>query len=74
MGLIEDAAAARKAGVSYGQYKVEHPFTRRPKKPAKKTLHCLYCGELLTGNQTKFCCVECSNKWWKEKARGKGNV
>lgn len=74
MGLIEDSVAARKAGVSYGQYKMEHPFTSQQKKnPAQKYMHCLYCGNPLTGNQTKYCCVECSTKYWKEKRGEKGN-
>ena len=56
MSLIEDAKAAKKAGLSYGQYMLHKPF-----EPYKKPtgLRCANCGGPLYGAQRRFCCLEC---------------
>lgn len=70
MSLSEDARAADMAHMTYGQYmaspnRVKHRPEPR-KKPKQKT--CIYCGNPLTGRQTKYCSGECyqrdHNVYW----------
>ena len=35
--------------------------------------HCIYCGEVLTGNQRKFCNDKCNNTYYRKKYTDKRN-
>ena len=56
MGLVEDAAAAKKLGMTYGQYMQKKPFIPYQKIPGKK---CATCGAPLIGKRTSYCSREC---------------
>lgn len=59
MGLIEDAAAARAAGMTYGQY-----MAGKPVKPYVKDTkrRCINCGAELSGMQMKYCGLKCRER------------
>lgn len=62
-----DAAAAKAAGMSYGQWKILHPETA-PKKVEKKLKYQRVCPYCLTEFDTdradkKFCCPQCSSNY-----------
>ena len=71
--LAKDAAEARKAGMSYGQWKAtqEPVVIRRPEKPEGV---CRHCGrELPKGKKiwcSEECCTEGSRKRRREKRGG----
>lgn len=56
MGLIEDARAARNAGLTYGQYMTKKEFVP-PKKEEGPT--CIICGFPLVGKQVYYCSDRC---------------
>ena len=71
--LARDAVAATKAGMSYGQWKAQHPHTdpdkipvvRHPKRvPNGSLATCPVCGRefKVTKDRAKFCSVECRNR------------
>lgn len=69
MSLIEDAKAARKAGMTYGQYMVtKKPSPRKPKPDTRK--FCANCGDILTGGRVRFCCNECRAEMRAKNAKG----
>jgi hypothetical protein len=60
MSLIEDARAAKEAGLSYGQYMLQNkPFIRYHRDSGKR---CVVCGGVLSGRQQRFCTDQCRNK------------
>lgn len=70
--LTRDVLAAEKAGMSYGQWKAQHPHTdpdkmpvvRRAKKPlSHSSAICPVCGRQfeVTKDRSKFCSVACRN-------------
>lgn len=74
--LTRDAIAAQEAGMSYGQYKVQHPHTPDEDEEEKKELEidpdsvvavCEYCGEQFAkpkNNKVKrFCSAACQNRY-----------
>ena len=67
MSLMDDAKAAREAGMTYGQY-----MTLRPFHPYKKTIgpKCINCGCALIGKQSRFCSRECRDQMRAKTARG----
>lgn len=65
MSLIDDARAARAAGMTYGQYiatRTTRQKERRTKPPKKP---CLACGKPLPKNKSKYCCPECEHMYRK---------
>lgn len=58
MSLIDDARAAHKAGLSYGQYMTIKKTSKKKPEPEPKRF-CKGCGGTLTGKQKTFCCNEC---------------
>ena len=67
MSLIEDAKAAKAAGLSYGQYmmnKEQHQFVRFHDK------RCINCGNRLTGAKLKYCSKHCADQMKKKTANG----
>ena len=67
MSLVEDAKAAKKAGLSYGQYMMQKPFAPYQRKVGKK---CANCGGALYGGQMKFCSRECRDEMKSKTAWG----
>ena len=67
MSLIEDAKAAKAAGMTYGQYMIGRPFTPY-KRPSGK--RCINCGGVLYGNQHRFCSAECRNEMKSKTSMG----
>ena len=68
MSLIEDAKAAHKADLSYGEYMT----TKKPDPnnvPIVKYRYCLCCGDRLSGGRIKFCSLECRQKKKREEAK-----
>lgn len=71
--LSQDAAAARNAGMEYGDFiAARYEASQRPmgsieSRPMKKRSpkNCKYCGGLLpdTGKGNDFCCPDCEKKW-----------
>lgn len=62
----KDAMLARKAGMSYGQWKALHPYTKEEAKPipSKKESVCQYCGKTFypkTNRPQKYCQFYCQN-------------
>ena len=65
MGLIEDSVAARKAHMTYGQYKAKQPYIHHvyrfhgniKKSPIRRP--CEFCGQPVKDNRHRFCCREC---------------
>ena len=64
MSLIDDAAAARKAGLTYGQYILTKPPVPLPQRPIGNGHYCVRCGWPLEGKQRKYC--------WKCRAKIRG--
>ena len=67
MSLIEDAKAAKKAGLSYGQYmlsKEQRQFVRI------RGNRCLNCGNILTGAKMKYCSKHCADQMKKKTLNG----
>lgn len=58
MGLIEDARAAKEAGMNYGVWKSLQPVVPYKKKEPE-TKVCANCGDVFTGGRVRFCCSEC---------------
>jgi hypothetical protein len=81
--LTRNAMLARKAGMTYGQWKALHPNTKDdvPKVPLKGECVCQHCGKAFvsrTKQKRKFCDFYCQNaaaqvrlKERKEKNNGK---
>lgn len=74
MGLIEDAAKAREAGLTYGQWKAQQPFVQ-PVIVKKRVIldgskKCEICGSRLKGSQRRFCSWDCYLKSVKRKSWG----
>ena len=77
-----DAALARKAGMSYGQWKILHPetATKKVEKKPKYQRVCPECGtEFGTDRADKhYCCAECSSahnrRDWERKRRARQNA
>lgn len=67
MSLIEDAKAAKKAGMTYGQYMMTKPFESYKRPSGRK---CANCGGVLYGNQQKYCSAECRDEMKLKTARG----
>lgn len=67
MSLIEDAAAAHAAGMTYGQY-----MSNRPAAPVQRRIgkRCANCGGPLLGKQLRFCSNECRDAMKAKNARG----
>ena len=61
MSLIEDAKAAKAAGMNYGVWKSLQPVVPYEKKKPH-TRVCINCGGVLYGNQHRFCSAECRNE------------
>lgn len=71
--LSKDALAATRAGMSYGQWKAQHPYTdpdRMPpirhakRAPVGSSAICPVCGRQfeVTKDRAKYCSVECRNR------------
>lgn len=65
--LSKDAMAARRRGLSYGQYMAQKeqkpPPVRYPKKKPAAEKKCVICGQPLTpGRRKKFCSDECAGE------------
>jgi hypothetical protein len=67
MSLIEDAKAAKEAGVSYGEYMLQRKFVPYEKPTGRR---CEICGGILTRYQKKFCCKECRDEMKIRESRG----
>ena len=67
MSLIEDAAAAHAAGMTYGQY-----MANRPPVPLKRKIgpRCANCGGPLLGKRLRFCSDECNYEFQLRKRKG----
>lgn len=67
MSLIEDAKAAREAGLTYGQYMTHKDFI-----PYKKPVgpRCKNCNGPLRGGQQRFCSNECRAMMRLKTSRG----
>ena len=67
--LDDDALAARKAGLRYGDYMaVKEALKREPPAQGKPKRLCVVCGGVLTRNkQLKYCSDECRKR--EEKRR-----
>jgi hypothetical protein len=63
MSLVEDAVAAKKAGMTYGQYMSQKAFVPYKRVSGKK---CIVCGSPLVGKQMNWCSKECRDirKMW----------
>lgn len=62
--LARNAMLARKAGMSYGQWKALQPNTREEREPIQKGRVCLHCGKIFipkTNNNQKYCEFYCQN-------------
>lgn len=69
MSLIEDAKAAKAAGLSYGQYMQQRQHREYVRFYGKK---CLNCGTPLVGSKQKYCSKECREDMrWKISNGGK---
>lgn len=66
MSLVEDAVAARKAGLTYGQYMTQKGFSPYKAKPCPR---CKNCGAPLIGRQMQYCSKDCRDAM-KAKTRG----
>lgn len=65
--LTLDAAAAIRAGMSYGQWKALHPYTEGTMPNFRKIedqIPCEYCGTLFVKKKSnnRFCCIACSQR------------
>lgn len=62
--LAKDAAEARKAGMSYGQWKAKQEEALGPVKIRRTEGQrvCRHCGRPLTEKQKKWCSRECCNE------------
>lgn len=71
MSLIEDSVSARKAHMTYGQWKLLHPGDPPPRKGHSPigTRYCEVCGAVLKRRQKRFCSVDCSGRVWKQQKR-----
>lgn len=77
MGLIEDAAAARRAHMTYGQFKAQQPrilpprrFSGLKKKPgATEKPLCEVCGKPVRERGRRYCCRECYLKARREEQK-----
>lgn len=67
MGLIEDAKAAKEAGLSYGQYMLQRDFITFEKPTGRR---CEICGAPLIGQQRKFCSRACRDEMKIRESRG----
>lgn len=67
MGLIEDAKAAKGAGMSYGQYMLQREFIPFEKPTGKR---CEICGAPLIGQQRKFCSRACREEMIIRESKG----
>lgn len=67
MSLIDDAKAAKKAGLTYGQYMVTKKSD--PPKPKEKKV-CANCGDPLVGGRLRFCCNECRAAFREKNRKG----
>lgn len=67
MGLIEDAKAAKEAGLSYGQYMLQKDFIPFKKPKGKR---CEICGAPLIGKKLRFCSQECKYERDRRNYRG----
>ena len=67
MGLIEDARAAKDAGLSYGEYMLKREFIPYKKPEGKR---CEVCGFLLKKYQQRFCSARCRGESNLRKSRG----
>lgn len=78
MTLEEKAAAAKRLGLSYGQYIAKYHLesTRGRAEPGEVEAPegawkvCLVCGKRLTGQRTKVCSTKCENERRKRKHAG----
>ena len=69
MSLIEDAKAAKAAGLSYGQYMINKEQRKFVRISGKR---CLNCGCRLSGAKLKYCSKECREDMrWKISNGGK---
>lgn len=69
MGLIEDAKAAKDAGMNYGVWKSLQPIA--PYKKREPTMKvCINCGDVLVGGRIRFCCNECRNEFKTKNRKG----
>ena len=67
MSLVEDAKAAKEAGLTYGQYMLKKPFEPYHRASGKK---CKNCGGILHGRRLNYCCNECREKMKTKTSRG----
>ena len=67
MSLVEDAKAAKEAGLTYGQYMMQKPFRPYQKQRGKK---CENCGGVFYGGQMRFCSSECRYQMKAKTAKG----
>lgn len=61
MSLIEDAKAAKKAGMNYGVWKSLQPVIPYEKKSPHVKV-CKNCGGVMSGKRLEYCCNECRNE------------
>lgn len=62
--LAKDAMLARKAGMTYGQWKALQPVVKFERKPDERECVCEFCGKTfvkLTNQKRKYCDWTCSN-------------
>lgn len=67
MSLVDDAIAAQKAGLTYGQYmstKNHTPYVKRSGKCCKR------CGKPLNGYQQYYCSKTCREQMKANNAKG----
>lgn len=69
MGLIEDARAAKEAGMNYGVWKSLQPVVLYKKKEPEAKVYA-NCGDVLTGGRTRFCRNECRIKMRLKNKKG----
>lgn len=67
MGLIEDAKAAKEAGLSYGQYMSQREFVPYEKPFGRR---CEICGGPLSRYQKRFCSKACRDEMKIRESRG----
>lgn len=83
MSLVEDAISARKAHMTYGQWKMKQPVVIPPRKEQPLLLDrpwyqesprikfCAHCGRQFKGHNTKYCSRKC---YLAEKKGGVGDA
>ena len=68
-----DAMLARKAGMSYGQWKILHPYTKEEEiEPIEQGSVCQHCGKTFfpkTNRPQKYCQFYCQNAAAKKRER-----